>query len=35
MRKTKKIFPNVFAPQLAAVASFMASYMEYQDRVGR
>ena len=35
MKKNKEKFAKLVAPHLACVARFMASYMEYQDRVGR
>ena len=35
MKRKQEVFAKVFIPQLDCVASFLASYMEYQDRVGR
>ena len=35
MKKKQEVFAKVFMPQLDCVARFMASYMEYQDRIGR
>ena len=35
MKKNKEKLAKVVTPHLACVASFLASYMEYQDRVGR
>ena len=35
MKKNKALNTKGFAPQFASIAQFMASYMEYQGRVGR
>ena len=35
MKRKKEAFEKVITTQLACVAEFLASYMEYQDRVGR
>ena len=35
MKKKKEKLAKVVAHHLACVAIFLASYMEYQDRVGR
>ena len=35
MKKNKEKLAKLVAPHLACVASFLAAYMEYQDRVGR
>ena len=35
MKRKQEVFAKVFMTQLDCVARFIASYMEYQDRVGR